>query len=65
MIIQKLTNVLQDIGHSGNADKKIKIAILDAFYEVGEIHRVESGNEVYFVIDTEVGSGENKSDNEN
>ena len=34
MIIQQITNKLQDIGHSGDADKKIYIKVLDSYYKV-------------------------------
>lgn len=65
MIIQKLTNRLQDIGHSGDADKTVKIMVLDGIYDVGNIRRVESGDKIYFVIDAEGIGGKEKSNNEN
>ena len=35
-------------------DRKLKIKILDAYYDVGSIKKVEAGDETYFVIETEV-----------
>ncbi|SEP83055.1 hypothetical protein SAMN04487977_101551 [Treponema bryantii] len=62
MIIQKLTNKLQDIGHGGDADKKVMIKILDSYYEIGEIRRLEVCGKIYFVI--EVGNGKSDGSDE-
>lgn len=50
MTIQEITNRLQDIGHSGEADKTVYIQILDAFYKIGKIQRVISGDKTAYVI---------------
>ena len=56
MILQKLTGDLQNICHEGDADKDIYIQILDAYYKVGDIQKVQTGNdeEYAFVIKAEV-----------
>lgn len=53
MIIQKLTNILQDIAHSGEADKKVCIKILDGIYKVGDVQRVVIGDKTVYAIKAE------------
>ena len=53
MIVQKITNKLQDIGHSGDADKKIYIKVLDSYYKVGDIQRVTVGDKTVYAIKAE------------
>lgn len=52
--LRDITTELQTHCHNGESEKKLKIKILDAFYDIGEIKKVVSGNETYFVIDTEI-----------
>ena len=53
MIVQEITNKLQDIGHSGDADKQIYIKVLDSYYKVGDIQSVIVGNKTVYVIKAE------------
>lgn len=53
MIIQKLTNILQDIAHSGEADKKLCIKILDSYYDVGNVESVVIGDKTVYAIKAE------------
>ena len=52
--LRDITTELQTYCHNGESEKKLKIKILDAFYDIGDIKKVVSGNETYFVIDTEI-----------
>lgn len=53
MIIQKLTGDLQNICHSGESEKDILIRVLDSFYKVGDIQRVDVGDKTYYAIKAE------------
>ena len=58
MKLSQLTAELQSLCHEGHSEKDVSIAILDAFYKIGDIHKVETGDEkhtvIHFVIDAEV-----------
>lgn len=68
MIVQKLTGELQNIAHNGHAQDFVYIKILDSYYKIGGVEKVVTGfdkkKRVSFVIKAEVGSGENKGNNE-
>lgn len=53
MIVQEITNKLQDIGHSGEAEKPVFIKVLDSFYKVGDIQRVDVGDKTVYAIKAE------------
>ena len=53
MIVQQITNKLQDIGHSGDADKEIYIKVLDSYYKVGNVQRVVVGDKTVYAIKAE------------
>lgn len=70
MNIQKLTNRLQDIGHSGHSQNEVYVRVLDSYYKVGDIQRVVVDDKTIYAIKTEpMGyeeeSGKEKSNNEN
>ena len=52
--IQELTDNLQNIAHSGDAQKNIYVKRLDAYYKISGVKKVVSGDETYYVIETEV-----------
>lgn len=54
MELQKITNKLQDLCHEGESCTHIKIKLLDAYYDIGKITKVESGNDTFIVVDAEV-----------
>lgn len=53
-ILRDITTELQTHCHEGESDKKLKIQVLDAYYNISGIKKVVSGDETYFVIETEV-----------
>ena len=52
--LREITTELQTHCHEGESNRKLKIKILDAYYDVGAIKKVKAGDETYFVIETEV-----------
>lgn len=52
--LRDLTTECQTHCHEGESNSKVKIKILDAYYEIAAIKKIVAGNETYFVIDTEV-----------
>ena len=52
--LRDITTELQTHCHEGESDRNVKIKILDAYYDIGDIKKVVSGNETYFVIDTKI-----------
>ena len=52
--LRDITTEFQTQCHEGESDKKIKIKVLDAYYDIADIKKIVAGNETYFVIDTEV-----------
>ena len=54
MELHQLTNKLQDLCHEGHAQDKVKIKILDAYYKIGEIKKIESDGKITFVVEAEV-----------
>ena len=52
--LREITTELQTQCHEGESERKLKIKILDAYYDIGEIKKVVAGNEVYFIIEAEV-----------
>ena len=61
MIIQKLTDKLQNIGHSGDADKKVYIKVLDSYYKVGNVQCTVNGDKTLYAIKAEPMGGSNES----
>jgi len=69
MVLQELTNKMQDLCHSGHSQDSVYVKVLDAVYKIDRIHREviktsEEEKNVFF-LDTEVGSGEKESNTEN
>lgn len=56
--LRELTTELQTLCHEGYSDCPVLTSVLEAHYSVGEIHKMEVGNNnnsrTYFVLDTEV-----------
>ena len=56
--LRELTAELQTLCHEGYSDCPVLISVLEAHYNVGEVHKMEVGDEnssrTYFVLDTEV-----------
>ena len=63
MTIQKLTGDLQNLCHSGFSQYEVRIKILDAYYDIGDIKLEVSGKHGVVTIGGEF--GKEKSDNEN
>ena len=53
-ILRDITTELQTQCHNGESHSKIKVKILDTYYDISGIKKVVSGDETYFVIETEV-----------
>lgn len=53
-LLRDVTTELQTHCHEGESDKKLKVKVLDAYYDIAAIKKVISGDETYFVIETEV-----------
>lgn len=53
-ILRDITTELQTHCHDGESNKKLKVKVLDAYYDITAIKKVVSGDETYFVIETEV-----------
>lgn len=53
-VLREITTELQTHCHEGESNRKLKIKVLDAYYDVGSIKKIETGDETYFVIETEV-----------
>ena len=54
MELQKITNKLQDLCHEGHSQDKIRIKILDAYYKIGGIKKIETDGKITFVVEAEV-----------
>ena len=56
--LRELTAELQTLCHEGYSDCPVLTSVLEAHYNVGEIHKMEVGNDdnskTYFVLGTEV-----------
>lgn len=53
-ILRDITTELQTQCHNGESHAKIKVKILDAYYDISGIKKVVAGDETYFVIETDV-----------
>ena len=53
-LLRDVTTELQTHCHDGESNKVLKVKILDAYYDIAAIKKVEAGDETYFVIETEV-----------
>lgn len=68
MIIQKLTDKLQVIAHSGHSQNIIYVKIMDSYYKVGDVQREVVGDKTVYAIKAEPmggSNGEKESNNEN
>lgn len=52
--MRDISTELQTHCHEGESNKKLKIKVLDAYYNIGAIKKIVAGDETYFVIETEV-----------
>ncbi len=52
-ILRDITTECQTHCHEGESNSKVKIKILDAYYDIAAIKKIVAGNETYFVIETE------------
>ena len=56
--LRELVTELQTLCHEGYSDCPVLTSVLEAHYNVGEVHKMEVGNDdnfkTYFVLDTEV-----------
>ncbi len=52
--LRDITTEFQTHCHEGESNSKVKVKILDAYYDISDIKKIVAGNETYFVIDTEV-----------
>ena len=59
MIIQKLTDKLQNIGHSGHSQDKVYVRVLDSYYKVGDVECVVIGDKTVYAIKAEPMGGSN------
>ena len=53
MIIQEVTNKLQDIAHNGHAQDSIYVKILDSYYKVGNVQCEIVGDKTVYAIKAE------------
>ena len=52
-ILREITTECQTHCHEGESNSKVKVKILDAYYDIAAIKKIVAGNETYFVIETE------------
>ncbi len=52
--LRDITTEFQTHCHEGESNARVKVKILDAYYEVADIKKIMAGNDTYFVIETEV-----------
>lgn len=56
--LRELTTELQTLCHEGYSDCPVLTSVLEAHYNVGEVHKMEvcdeNSHKTYFVLDTEV-----------
>ena len=52
--MRELATELQTHCHEGETNRKVMIKVLDTYYKISGIKKVISGDETYFVIETEV-----------
>lgn len=53
--LRDITTIFQTHCHEGESNKLLKIKVLDAFYDIGDIKKVTTGNETYFVLEADCG----------
>ena len=52
-IMCDISTELQTHCHEGESDKKLKVKVLDAYYDIAAIKKIVADDETYFVIETE------------